>query len=52
MIPQYIPYSAYRDSLDKENEMDGSFDSLLNEAKALLTSGGQRMGKLIATPEA
>ena len=37
--------------MNRENEIENCFDVLLNEAKALMQSGGQKLGKLAQTQE-
>ena len=50
-VPRFIPYEMYKEQVDSENEREGAFDLLLNEAKLLLTAASQRIGKLAATDE-
>lgn len=38
-VPNHIPYSSYKETLDKENAEEDSFNILLDEAKKELTSG-------------
>ena len=50
-MPKYVDYDTYRSATDKENSEENAFDSLLNEAKHMLTLAAQKFGKLASTRE-
>lgn len=50
-VPRYVEYEAYKEQTEKENAEEGAFESLLDEAKAQLTKGAQRLGALAAVSE-